>query len=88
MRDLAEIRENINSIDEELLKLFTRRMDCAKDVAEYKKANSLPILNEEREQEILDRVYAQGGEYGSYAREMFKKLMELSRDLQGEIIAE
>ena len=88
MRDLTEIREDINAIDKELLELFARRMDCAKEVAAYKKANNIPILNEKREQEILDRVYEQGGEYGSYAREMFRKLMEFSRDLQSGIIAE
>ena len=86
MRDLSEIRKDINSIDEELLKLFKRRMDCAEEVAEYKKANNLPILNESREQEILNRVYEQGGEYGEYAKELFEKLMELSRRLQNRII--
>lgn len=86
MRDLSEIRQEINEIDEKMLELFKRRMDCSKDVAEYKTANSIPVLNEKREKEILDKVYENGGEYGSYSRELFKKIMELSRALQNEIV--
>ena len=62
MRDLSEIRAEINEIDDELIKLFTRRMDCAKDVGIYKKANDIPVLNRQRENEILDEVQSKGGE--------------------------
>lgn len=86
MRDLNEIRKEINSIDEQLVKLFVQRMNCSKDVAEYKKANGVPILNEGREKEILDRVYAQGGEYGAYTRQLFAEIMAISRDLQESIL--
>ena len=86
MRDLNEIRKEINSIDEQLVKLFVQRMNCSKDVAEYKKANGVPILNEGREKEILDRVYAQGGEYGAYTKQLFAEIMAISRDLQESIL--
>ena len=82
MKDLTEIRTEIDSIDNELIELFKRRMDCSKAVAEYKKTNNIPILNAQREEEILNTVAQKGGEYGEYARELFKKIMELSRDLQ------
>ncbi len=86
MKDLTEIRAEIDSIDNELIALFTRRMDCSRAVAEYKKANNIPILNSDREDEILNSVAQKGGEYGEYARELYKKIMELSRELQGEVI--
>ncbi len=86
MRNLDEIRKDINRIDAELLNLFKERMDCAKEVGEYKKANGIPVLNADREREILDKVELDGGEYGGYARELFEKLMELSRELQHSII--
>ncbi len=86
MRDLNEIRKEINEIDEQLIKLFVRRMNCAKDVGEYKKANNIAVLNEKREREILDRVYAQSGEYGDYARNFFACIMEQSRALQYDMI--
>ena len=68
MRDLKEIREEINEIDEKLIELFKRRMECAKDVGNYKKANNIPILNQDRENEILDDVLVRGGEYGYAAQ--------------------
>ena len=42
--DLNELRQQINSIDDELLTLFTRRMDLASQVADYKREHDLPIL--------------------------------------------
>ena len=86
MRDLNEIRQEINEIDEKLTELFRRRMDCARDVAEYKKANDIPILNAEREREVLDRVQERGGEYGLPARLLYTDIMELSRALQHTIV--
>lgn len=86
MRDLSEIRKDINEIDEKLIELFKRRMDCAKDVGYYKKANNIPVLNEARETEILDKVEEKGGEYGPSARMLYSNIMELSRALQHNIV--
>ncbi len=86
MRDLSEIRKDINRIDDELIKLFSQRMECAKEVGRYKKERGIPVLNEQREREILDDVAKKGGEYGNAARLLFSNLMELSRALQHNII--
>lgn len=86
MRDLSEIREEINEIDAQLVELFKKRMDCAKDVAEFKKANNIPVLNTGREKEVLDKVCRLGGEYGDYTRLLYSNIMELSRALQHNII--
>ena len=56
MRDLKEIRKDIDKIDNQLIELFKQRMDCARDVGIYKQANNIPVLNEGRENEILDAV--------------------------------
>ena len=84
--DLKEIRTEIDSIDKELIKLFTKRMECSKQVALYKKENNTPVLNVKREQEILDKVEKEGGEYGYAAQLLFSNIMELSRGLQHDII--
>lgn len=85
--ELSEIREKIDSIDEKLLELFCERMDCAKMVAEYKKGTNTPVLNLKREQEILDKVSKNSGEYSSYSRLLFSSIMELSRSLQHNILS-
>ena len=51
MRDLSEIRKDINRSDDELIKLFSQRMECAKEVGRYKKERGIPVLNEQRERE-------------------------------------
>ncbi len=86
MDDLQNIRKEINSIDRELLKLFEKRMRCSIRVAEYKKENGIPIFNEEREKEILDRAEKDGGEFGYAARLLFSNIMELSRGIQHDIM--
>lgn len=83
---LEEIRSEIDNIDKQLLELFKMRMDCARQVGEYKLANNIPILNMERENEILDAVEANGGEYGYAARLLYSNIMELSRALQHDIV--
>ena len=81
--DLQEIRTQLNGIDDQILKLFCRRMTLVKDVAAYKMAHHLPVLDSVREQAILDRVsQAAGEEMGGYARSLFETLMALSRDYQ------
>lgn len=86
MRNLEQIRQEINDIDTQLLELFKQRMDCAKEVGEYKKANDIPVLNQQREDEILDSVAVKGGEYGPSARLLYSNIMELSRALQHNIV--
>ena len=86
MKDLSEIRVEIDKIDREMIDLFRRRMDCAKEVAAYKQANHIPVLNTAREREILDRIEDEGGEYGAYARLLYSNIMELSRSLQHKLL--
>lgn len=86
MKNLSEIRVEIDKIDNELIKLFKRRMDCAKAVGEYKKATNTPVFNGARENEILNSVEQKGGEYGAYARLLYSNIMELSRALQHNIV--
>lgn len=84
--DLSEIRKEIDSIDTQLIELFKQRMECSRQVANYKKATNTSIMNLKREQEILDKVEEQGGEFGYAAQLLFSNILELSRGLQHDII--
>ena len=77
--DLNEIRNQIDRVDSEILKLFLERMRLGEEVAAYKKDNALPVLNRAREREILARVQAEAGEMEPYAYQLFTTLMELSK---------
>ena len=80
--ELSEIREKIDTVDDQLLKLFLERMSLAEEVAAYKNEHHLPILNQERERAVLARVTEQSGEKERYAYHLFSTLFELARSRQ------
>lgn len=83
--DLKDIREQIDSIDDELVQLFVKRMDLAAQVADYKKANNLPIYVPAREREILQNVAEKAGpEMANFTRVLYSMLFELSRSYQSK----
>ena len=77
--DLNEIRDQIDRVDSDILKLFLERMRLGETAAAYKRENELPVLNKAREREILARVQAEAGEMEPYAYQLFSTLMELSK---------
>lgn len=84
--DLSELRKEIDKLDDELIPLLLKRMDISRQVAEYKFKNGIPVLNEQREQEILDSVAAECGEQGEAMKTVFSAIMDASRALQHKII--
>lgn len=83
--DISELRKEIDKIDDELVRLFCARMDIAAQVAEYKKANNLPIFVPGRERQILQDVAAKAGpELAGYTRVLYSMLFELSRSYQSK----
>ncbi len=79
---LDEIRAEIDGIDRQILPLFLRRMDCAKQVAAIKGRSGLPVFNDARERQILDGVARRAGGYAGEARILFSNLMAMSRSVQ------
>jgi chorismate mutase len=51
--NLEELREKINQADEQLLQTLSLRIDIAKQIGEYKRANNMEILQTKRWQEVL-----------------------------------
>lgn len=81
--DLKELRAQIDEIDDELVRLFCKRMDIAAQVADYKKENGLPIFVPAREREKLQDVSQKAGpEMAAYTRTLYSMLFELSRSYQ------
>ncbi|MBO5494959.1 MAG: chorismate mutase, partial [Eubacterium sp.] len=76
--DLLELRKEIDKIDSQLVPLLVERMEIAKKVAEYKVKRGIPVLNEEREQQILDSVEEKCGENGELIKTVFSSAMDAS----------
>ena len=54
--DLASIRQEIDQIDDHIVKLLEERMNLVEGVVAYKKASGKPILDSKREEVIFEKV--------------------------------
>ena len=87
--ELKDLRNEIDRIDDELIKLFVRRMETAAKIAQYKKENNLPILVPAREREKLADVAEKAGpDMAEYTKTLYALLFELSRAHQSKLIGE
>lgn len=83
--ELSNLRSQIDKIDDELVKLFSERMQLSKEIAAYKKAHNLPIHVPSREREILQQVAQKAGpDMEDYTRVLYSMLFELSRSYQSK----
>lgn len=81
--DLQDYRTRLDQIDDQIVSLFTQRMETVRQVADYKKEHNAPVLNAGRERDILYRVTGEcGDEFQEYTKILFSTLLELSRDYQ------
>lgn len=84
--ELSQLRDEIDRIDDELVPLLLKRMDVSRKVAEYKVKKGIPVLNEKREQEVLELVANQCAQQGEMMKTVFSSIMDASRALQHKII--
>lgn len=61
---IASVRERINTVDAELLRLIAERRDLSREMAEAKQEGSLPIRDKAREEALLVSRIRIGRQYG------------------------
>lgn len=85
--DMTELRGRIDAADEALINAFVERMNVSGEIAQYKAAHGLPVLDKKRERE---KLYAVSGKVSedmqSYAVELYSLLFELSRSRQNRLL--
>ena len=86
--NLEECRKEIDIIDKELVALFVKRMNVAKEVAKYKKETGKAVYDAERERQLLEKIENEAGEeFGDYTRRLYSSILELSRNYQSKSVA-
>ena len=86
--ELKDIRNTIDQIDDQMLELFVRRMETAREVAAYKKEHGLPILDSGREREVLNRVSEKAGPgLERYTKLLYQTMFDLSRGYQSSLLS-
>lgn len=83
--ELTQLRQQIDEIDDQLVKLFGQRMDVAAQIADYKKEKNLPIYQPSRERAKLQDVAKKAEpDMENYTRVLYSMLFELSRSYQSK----
>lgn len=87
--ELSVLRQNIDLIDREIVRLFCERMNVASEVAEYKRERNLPVLDPVRERELLNKIASlAGSEMADDARTLYETILSLSRNRQEKALAQ
>ena len=69
---LVKLRQQIDQLDDELMSILGQRMRIADQIGDYKKENSITILQTKRWNEILERAFKKGEHLG-LSREFLTK---------------
>ena len=84
---LDELREEIESIDRELVELIARRTYVADTIAAVKDERDLPTTDERQEQRVMDRAGANAEQFdvdANLVKAIFRLLIELNKVEQRE----
>lgn len=84
MAELAELREQLDQIDDRIAELYEKRMEICAQVGEYKIKSGKKVFDRQREKEKLADVASKvKGEFNRKGiREVYQQLMSMSRKLQ------
>lgn len=90
MKDLLQLRDEIDTLDAKLVALYEERMSLAEQVAEYKILSNKQVFDKTREIEKLDKVgqlaHTDFNRHG--VKELFEQIMAMSRKRQYQMLTE
>ena len=86
--NLDVIRQEIDQIDDQIVKLLEERMHLVEGVVAYKKASGKPILDSKREEVIFEKVRNRvtNKSYQETIVATFSDILQRSRDYQDQNI--
>ena len=86
--NLDIIRQEIDQIDDQIVKLLEERMHLVEGVVAYKKASGKPILDSKREEVIFEKVRSRvtNKNYQETIVATFSDILKRSRDYQEQNI--
>ena len=84
MKELTEVRGELDEVDRALVALLEKRMGLALDVAAYKAAHQLPVLDTSRKAAVLDSrcAFLTDPRWSPDIRAVFETIMERSCEAQ------
>lgn len=84
-KDINEIRQKIEEIDEKIIQLLSARLELIPDLVSIKKSRGIPIFQPEREVELFEKLDQLAQEYGldpEFIHDVFARIITEMKDLQ------
>jgi 4-amino-4-deoxychorismate mutase len=91
MNDLDPFRRRIDRLDEDIARLLGERFETCREVARYKRAHGIAMMQPDRVAEVRAHHLARGEEVGlpgGFAADLFELLIDATCTMEDEIIAE
>lgn len=84
MKDLEELRKNIDECDRQIVEALEERFSTVKDIIAYKRENNVPILQSSREDEIFKKVesYQDSREFLEEIKSIYIYILKKSKEIQ------
>jgi chorismate mutase-like protein len=89
MNDLESFRDRLDRIDDQIAHLLGERFDICRDVARYKSAHAIPMMQPDRVAEVRARYLARGAAVDlppDFSAELFELLIAATCRVEDEII--
>ncbi len=88
MERLNELRKSIDMLDDEICKLYIKRMDVCREIGIVKGENKRGVNASEREKEIIKRLTSGAPEdLKVYIKQLYETVFSLSKNYQNKIIS-
>lgn len=85
MKELQNLREQIDEVDETILKALARRMELVEQVSQKKELSGAEVFDSERERSIFNRLFARATELNLDIRlveKLLRNIVSHSRNVQ------
>ena len=87
MEDLNSLRGQLNNVDEKLVEAFEKRMEIVFKIGEYKRKNNIPVLDQRREEEVINKnlLLLRNKNLSEALKKLYIQIMNISKEEQKKI---
>jgi chorismate mutase len=88
---LEPFRRRLDELDDQIVRLLGERFSICREIAQYKLANDVPMMQPGRVVEVRGRYLARGGEVdlpGDFTEDLFDLLIAATCGMEDELMNE